>query len=129
MFPIGSSSLRLLNQSTHSSVANSTCSKLRHGPQSTPDHSAEDTIPIANEVARNLIPRERLCYLARNPFRCRMSCDVDPDKSSAVEPRNDEGVEQVEANRWDDEHIRRWRHPGYDRPERRAIPGLAAAVA
>ncbi len=31
MFPIGSSSLLLLNQSTHSSVANSTVSKLRHG--------------------------------------------------------------------------------------------------
>ena len=33
MFPIGSSSRRLLNQSTQSRVANSTCSTLRQGPQ------------------------------------------------------------------------------------------------
>jgi hypothetical protein len=33
MLPIGPSSLRLLNQSTHSSVANSTVSKFRHGPR------------------------------------------------------------------------------------------------
>ena len=32
MLPIGSRSRRLLNQSTHSSVANLTASKLRHGP-------------------------------------------------------------------------------------------------
>jgi hypothetical protein len=31
--PIGSSRRRLLNQSTHSRVANSTVSKLRHGPR------------------------------------------------------------------------------------------------
>ncbi len=33
MLPMGSRSRRLLNQSTHSSVANSTASKLRHGPR------------------------------------------------------------------------------------------------
>ena len=33
MFPIGSSRRRLLNQSTHSSVAYSTASKFRHGPR------------------------------------------------------------------------------------------------
>jgi hypothetical protein len=33
MLPMGSSSRRLLNQSTHSSVANSTASNDRHGPR------------------------------------------------------------------------------------------------
>ena len=33
MKPMGSRSRRLLNQSTHSRVANSTASKLRHGPR------------------------------------------------------------------------------------------------
>src|ERR1700710_202986 len=33
MLPMGSSSRRWLNQSTHSSVANSTASKLRQGPR------------------------------------------------------------------------------------------------
>ena len=37
MFPIGSSSLLLLNQSTHSSVANSTCFEVAPRP-APPDH-------------------------------------------------------------------------------------------
>ena len=63
-----------------------------HGAQSTFDDSAKGAIPIADEVARSLIPGERLCYLTRDPFRCRMSCDPDPDKGSTVEPDNDEGI-------------------------------------
>ena len=51
-----------------------------HGAQSTRDDSVEDSIPIADEVAWSLIPRERFCDLTRNLFRCRMSCGVDPDK-------------------------------------------------
>ena len=78
-----------------------------HGPQSTCDDGAKDAVPIANEVARSLIPGECICDLTRNPFRCRMSCDADPDKVSAVEPDNDEGIEQVEANGRDDEQIHR----------------------
>jgi hypothetical protein len=57
--------------------------------------------------ARSLIPGKRLSYLARDPFRRRMSCDVDPDKISTIQPDNDEGVEQLEADRRDDEHIHR----------------------
>jgi hypothetical protein len=30
-----------------------------------------------------------------------MRCNVDPDKVSAVEPNDDEGIEQFKANRWD----------------------------
>ncbi len=30
-------------------------------------------------------------YLARDPFRRRMSCDVDPDKISTIQPDDDEG--------------------------------------
>ena len=36
-----------------------------------------------------------------------MSGDADPDKVSAVEPDNDEGIEQVEANGRDNEQIHR----------------------
>jgi hypothetical protein len=36
-----------------------------------------------------------------------MSYDVDPDKISAVEPDNDEGVEKVEVKSRDEEQIRR----------------------
>src|SRR2546429_9891580 len=51
-----------------------------HGAQSVPDGSAVDLIPVADQVARGLIPRKCLCDLARDPVRGRMRCDVDPDE-------------------------------------------------
>ena len=78
-----------------------------HGAQSTCDDGAKDAVPIANEVVRSLIPGTCLSYLARDPFRRRMSCDVDPDEISTIQPDDDEGVEQLEVDRRDDEHIHR----------------------
>jgi len=69
-----------------------------HGSQSVRDGSTVDPIPIADQVAGGLIPRECLRDLACNPVRGRMRCDVDPDKISAGQPDDDEGIEQVEAN-------------------------------
>ena len=74
-----------------------------HGSQSMPDGSAVDLIPIADQVARGLIPGECLCDLACDPFCRRMRCDVDPDEVPASEPHDDEGLEQVEANGRGDE--------------------------
>jgi hypothetical protein len=62
------------------------------------DGSAVDPIPITDQVARGLSPRECLCDLASDPFRGRMWCDVDPDKVSALQSNDDEDIEQVEAN-------------------------------
>ena len=99
-----------------------------HGAQSTRDDGAKDAIPIADEIARSLVPRESLCDLTRNPFRCRMSGDVGPDKGSAVEPDDDEDIEQGEADGRDDEQIhcgdmrgmigRKARHPWLGGPRR-----------
>src|SRR5258707_11379231 len=74
-----------------------------HGAQTARDDAAIDPIPIADEVVRSLIPRKCLRYLMRNPFCRRICCDVDPDEVSAVEPDNDEGIEQVETDSWDNE--------------------------
>ena len=63
-----------------------------HGSQSVPDGSAVDLIPIADQVARGLIPRECLRDLACDPVRGRMGCDVDPDKVSAGQPDDDEDI-------------------------------------
>ena len=68
-----------------------------HGAQSACDGGAVDPIPITDEVARSLIPRKCLGYLARNPFCGRICCHVDPDEISAIQPNDDEGIEQVEA--------------------------------
>jgi hypothetical protein len=34
-----------------------------------------------------------------------MCRDVDPDKISAVWPNDDDGIEQFEANRWDNKQV------------------------
>src|ERR1700721_4747115 len=67
-----------------------------HGAQSARDDAAIDPVAIADEVVRSFIPRKCLRYLTSNPFGRRICCDVDPDQAPAVEPDNDEGIEQVE---------------------------------
>src|ERR1700716_932428 len=74
-----------------------------HGAQSARDDAAIDPVAIADEVVRSLIPRKCLRYLMCNPFCRRICCDVDPDEVSAVEPDNDEGIEQVETDSWKNE--------------------------
>src|SRR3990170_2967320 len=84
------------------------CSRLvpdAHGAQSACDDGAVDPIPIANEVLRGILPRKCLRYLTRNPFCRRLCRDVDPDEVSAVEPNDDKGIEQVEANGWGNEQV------------------------
>src|SRR5258706_14801213 len=76
-----------------------------HGAQSARDDAAIDPVAIADEVVRSLIPRKCLRYLTCNPFRRRICCDVDPDEVSAAEPDNDEGIEQVETDSWNNEQV------------------------
>src|SRR5712675_3332747 len=76
-----------------------------HSAQSASNDAAIDPIPIADEVARHLIPRKSLGDLTRNPLGRRICCDVDPDKVSAVEPDDDEGIEQVETDSWNNEQV------------------------
>src|SRR6202140_3770907 len=76
-----------------------------HGAQSAGDGTAIDPVAIADEVVRSLIPRKCLRYLTCNPFRRRICCDVDPDELSAVEPDDDEGIEQVETDSWNNEQV------------------------
>src|SRR5450759_4586526 len=84
------------------------CSRLvpdPHGAQSACDDIAVDMISIANQILRSVIPRECLCCLARNPFRRRMSCYIDPDEDSSVQSDDDKGIEQIETNGWYNEQI------------------------
>src|SRR5258708_3485559 len=76
-----------------------------HGAQSARDDAAIDPVAIADEVVRSLIPRKCFRYLTRNPFCRRICCDVDPDEASAVEPDDDEGIEQVETDSWSNEQV------------------------
>src|SRR5437868_1136999 len=76
-----------------------------HGAQSACDDAAIDPVAIADEVVRGLIPRKRLRDLTCNPFGRGICCDVDPDEVSAIEPDDDEGIEQVETDRWNNEQV------------------------
>src|SRR6204780_652370 len=76
-----------------------------HGAQSARDDAAIDPVAIADQVVRGPIPGKCLRYLTCNPFGRRICCDVNPDKVSAVEPDDDEGIEQVETDSWNNEQV------------------------
>jgi hypothetical protein len=76
-----------------------------HGAQSTGDDRAIDLIPIADQVVRSLIPRKGLGDLTRNPFGRWICRGVDPDELSTVQPDDDEGVEQIETDSWNNEQV------------------------
>src|SRR5450631_2605077 len=76
-----------------------------HGTQSACDDRAVDPIAVSDHVTRSPVPRKGLRYLTCNPFCRRICCDVDPDQVSAVEPDNDEGIEQVETDSWNNEQV------------------------
>src|SRR5207244_8027430 len=76
-----------------------------HGAQSVRDGSAIDAIPITDQVARRLSPRECFGDLACDPVRGRIKCGVDPDKVPAGQPNDDEDIEQIEPNGRNNEQI------------------------
>src|SRR5216684_7149601 len=76
-----------------------------HRAQSARDDAAIDPVPIADEVARSLIPRKCLRDLTCNPFCRRICCDVDLDEISAIQPHDDEGIEQVETDSRNNEQV------------------------
>src|SRR3984893_8560202 len=76
-----------------------------HGAQSARDDAAIDPVAIADEVVRSLVPRKCFRYLTCNPFGRRVCRVVDPDQVSAVEPDDDEGIEQVETDSWNNEQV------------------------
>ena len=55
-----------------------------HGSQPVPDGDAVDLIPIADQVARALVPRECLRDLACDPVRARICCGVDPKSPGGI---------------------------------------------
>src|ERR1700751_721481 len=84
------------------------CNRLvsdAHGTQSACDDRTVYAIPVSDHVTRSPIPRKGLGYLTCNPLRCRVGCDVDPDKVSTIEPHDDEGIEQIEANGRDNKQV------------------------
>ena len=76
-----------------------------HGPQSASHSGTIDPVLIADQVARSLIPRERLRDLACNPFCGRVRRDIYPNQLSAFQPDDDEDIEQIEADGRNNEQV------------------------
>src|SRR5258708_971418 len=76
-----------------------------HGTQSACDDGAVDPIAVSDHVTGSPVPRKRLGYLTCNPLCCRAGCDVDPREVPTIEPHDDEGIEQVEANGRDNKQV------------------------
>src|SRR3984893_3060114 len=86
------------------------CSRLvpdAHSAESARDNSAIDLIPIPAEVVRSFVPSKALGSLARDPFCGGVCRDVDPDEASAIEPHDDERIEQVESDGRDNKQVHR----------------------
>ncbi|MGB6558658.1 MAG: hypothetical protein WBE96_14815, partial [Pseudolabrys sp.] len=64
-----------------------------------------DAILVADQVTRDLIPREGFGDLPCNPFRGWVRSSVDPDQVPAAQTDDDQGIEQVEAKGWDNEQV------------------------
>jgi hypothetical protein len=75
------------------------------GVQSAFNDAAIDPFAIAEEVVRSLIPGKFPRCLTCNPFGGGICCDVDPDEVSSVEPDNEEGIEPVEIESWNNEQV------------------------
>src|SRR4029450_201552 len=76
-----------------------------HGANSAQGDFAINAISIPDEGAWCFIPRECLSQLTRNPFCRWILRNVDPDQLSPIQPDDDEGIEQVEANGWDNKQV------------------------
>src|ERR1019366_8005986 len=74
-----------------------------HGAQSARDDAAIDPVAIADEVVRSPAPTKRLRCLTCTPCCRRICWDLNQDEGSAIEPDNDEGIEQVETDSWNNE--------------------------
>src|SRR5882757_7983141 len=76
-----------------------------HGAKSARDNGAVDPIAVPDHITRSPSPRKCLGDLTCNPFCRRICSDVGPDELSAAEPDDDEGIEQVETDRWNHEQV------------------------
>src|ERR1700737_716340 len=76
-----------------------------HGAKSARDDGAVDPIAVPDHIPRSPLPRKCLGDLTCNPFGRRIGCDVGPDELSSAEPDDDEGIERVEADSWNNKQV------------------------
>src|SRR3954447_6855993 len=68
-----------------------------HRTQAMPYDRAKDAVPIADQIVRCRIPRERFRDLPRNPLRRRAPRNGCPYECSAIKSDNHESIEKAES--------------------------------
>src|SRR5260370_42394197 len=76
-----------------------------HSAPAACNHHAVDTIPITDQIAWSLVPRECLADLASNPLGGGTCGDGNPDQAPAGQSNNDKTIEQIKANGRSNEQI------------------------
>ena len=76
-----------------------------HMSHTLPKIGAADAVPIAQEIAWRLVPRERLDHLLGRPLGCWMLSDAEVYNASALVSQDDEDEEHPERHRRDDKEI------------------------
>ena len=78
-----------------------------HRANATDKDIAIDTIPIANDILRRLLPAVCLGELTRNPLGARMRGHAQPQNLTAGMPQDQKSIQQPERDRGDHEQIHR----------------------
>ncbi len=78
-----------------------------HRANATDKDIAIDTIPIANDILRRLLPAVCLGELTRNPLAARMRGHAQPQNLTAGMPQDQKSIQQPERDRGDHEQIHR----------------------
>ena len=78
-----------------------------HRANPTDKDIAIDTIPIANDILRRLLPAVCLGELTRNPLAARMRGHAQPQNPTAGMPQDQKSIQQPERDRGDHEQIHR----------------------
>jgi hypothetical protein len=78
-----------------------------HRSKAADEDVAIDTIPIANDILRRLLPAVCLGELTGNPLGARMRGHPQPQHLSAGMPQDQKSIQQPERDRGDHEQIHR----------------------
>src|SRR6266705_1783443 len=78
-----------------------------HGTQSVFKGLAVDAVPIPDQIPRRLVPRKCLRDLAAKPRCGRMSRDAEREQLPAIMAKDNQAIEQLEADRRNHENVDR----------------------
>src|SRR5512144_1697588 len=76
-------------------------------PNASDEYVAVTSIPIADQITRELLPTTGRRPLVGNPFRRWVRCDAEPEDLSPAVPHDQHSIEQPEGNGRNDKQVHR----------------------